>query len=140
MSWKHVDRAELNQFDIFAFVNLKQNVVMKGRVFTGSDLVTKVLVMDSEGEIQGVLDLPDWAYYSTEDAMLKAFYEEVGALPGGDFKNKVWNMTHNNYRMEQLSAMIQRLTDIAFETPEAIILKYVPDLTITDSMLEQFKF
>lgn len=140
MAWVHVSRADVNSVDIFAFVNLKENVLMKGRVVVGSDLVTKVLVMCDKGEIQGLVPLPDWAYYSKEDSMLKAFYEEVGSLPGGDFKNKVWNVKNNNYTPEQLEKLYTAISSIAFEAPEAVILKYIPDLTITDEMFENFRF
>lgn len=140
MAWVHVNMADVNNVDIFAFVNLKENVLMKGRVVVGSDLTTQVLVMCDEGQIQGMVQLPKWAWYSKEDALLKTFYEEVSNLPGGDFENKVWNMQNNNYNPAQLEKMIAALAGIAFETPEAVILKYVPDLTITDDMFEQFQF
>lgn len=140
MAWVHVNMAEVNNVDIFAFVNLKENFLMKGRVVVGSDLTTQVLVMCDQGQIQGMFPLPQWAYYSKEDALLKTFYEEVGKLPGGDFKNKVWNVTHQNYSPEDFENMVNKLADVAFETPEAVILKYVPDLTITDDMFEQFVF
>lgn len=140
MAWIHVDRADVNNVDIFAFVNLEQDVVIKGRVVVGSDLTTQVLVMCDQGEIQGMVALPQWAYYSTQEALLKAFYEEVSKMPGGDFKNKVWNMKHKNFTPEQYESMIERLSGIAFETPKAIILKYVPDLSISDSLFEEFKF
>jgi|AGFT01.1.fsa_nt_gi hypothetical protein len=140
MAWVHVDRADVNNVDIFAFINLEQNVVMKGRVVVGSDLTTKVLVMCDSGEIQGMVPLPQWAYYSTQEALLKAFYEEVGKMPGADFQNKIWNMKHKNFTPEQYEKLLERLSDIAFETPKAIILKYVPDLSLSDEMLENFKF
>lgn len=140
MSWIHVNRADINNVDIFAFVNLKEKVHMKGRVVVGSDLSTQVLVMCDKGEIQGTVPIPQWVYYSKEDTLLKTFYDEVSKLPGGDYQNKVWNMQHNNYNPEQLEAIMTALTDIAFEAPEAVILKYVPDLTITDEMFENFRF
>jgi len=140
MAWIHVDRADVNNVDIFAFVNLKQSVIIKGRVTISPDLKTSVLVMDSAGGIRGTVELPEWAFFSTEDALAKAFYEEVDALPGADYKNKVWNMKHSNYKPEQLSKLIERVTSIAFDKPEAVILKYVPDLSIDDSMFEQFEF
>lgn len=140
MGWTHVDRADVNNVDIFSFINLKSNVVITGRVNVGSDLKTQVLVMDNTGVIQGVIPLPDWAFYSTEDALLKAFYEEVDAMPGGDYQNKIWSMMNGKYSPELYCKMVARLSTIAFETPEAVILKYVPDLTITDDMLEQFQF
>lgn len=140
MAWIHVNMADVNNVDIFAFVNLKENVLMKGRVVVGSDLTTQVLVMCDQGEIQGMVPLPQWAYYSKEEAMLKAFYEGVDKLPGADFKNKIWNVTNSNYDPKHYESMIGKLADIAFEQPEAVILKYVPDLSINDEMFEQFKF
>lgn len=140
MAWVHVNMADVNSVDIFAFVNLKENVLMKGRVVVGSDLTTQVLVMCDQGEIQGMVPLPQWAYYSKEEAMLKAFYEGVDNLPGADFQNKVWNVTNGNYDPKHYEPMIDKLSNIAFETPEAVILKYVPDLSICDEMFEQFKF
>lgn len=140
MAWVHVNMADVNNVDIFAFVNLKESVLMKGRVVVGSDLTTQVLVMCDQGQIQGMVPLPQWAWYSKEDAILKAFYEGVDKLPGADFQNKIWNVTHGNYDPVHYEKMISKMADVAFETPEAVILKYVPDLTITDDMFEQFKF
>lgn len=140
MAWIHVDRTNVNNVDIFAFVNLKENIIIKGRVVVGSDLKTKVLVMCSDGKIQGMVDLPQWAYYSLEDKVLRALYEEVGKLTGGDLKNKVWDVNHKNYTPRDYENLLNKLTEIVFETPEAVILKYQPDLTITDDIFEEFQF
>lgn len=131
MSWIHVNGADVNNVDIFAFVNLKENLVLKGRVVVGSDLKTKVLVMCDKGEIQGMFPLPQWAYYSKENAMLKTLYEEIHNMSSGDF-----NM--NTLTPKDYENMASKLVDVIVETPEAVILKYVPDLTITDELLDQF--
>ena len=103
MAWIHVDRLEVNNIDIFAFVNLKESVTIKGRVVVGSDLTEKVLVMCEKGECQGIIPVPSWNFFSKLEAFLKT-------------------------------------VDIDVDTPEAVILKYIPDLTIPDSLFEQFEF
>lgn len=139
MAWKHVSRADVNTVDIFAFINLKKSVQYVGRMIIGSDLKKLIAVMSSDGVVQDIVELPNWAFNSTEDDMMTAFYEEVDSMPGADFKNKIWNMQHSTYTPEQMTNMVKRLTAIALTTPEAIVLKYIPDLSIDDSMLEQFK-
>lgn len=140
MAWKHSDMMDINPWDIFAFVNLQTKEKVVGRVITNSDTTLSVVVMDDNGAILDIVKLPEWAFYRTQDHLIKAMYEEIGALPGGDYKNKVWNVKNGKYKPEQYSSMFERLSKIALETPKSIILKYVPDLQLDESMLEQFKF
>ena len=102
MAWIHVDRSEVNNIDIFAFVNLKEGVTIKGRVVVGSDLNEQVLVMCEKGEFQGIIQVPSWNFFSKMEVVLKTVGIDVG-------------------------------------TPEAVILKYIPDLTIPDEIFEQFE-
>lgn len=139
MSWKQVNFSDVNTFDIFSFVNLKQNLIITGRVVTAFDSMVKIAVMSTDGVVRGMVDMPSWAKESTGDTVLKALYEAVDALPGSDITNKMWNVQQGNCSTAQLQDVIAVVSEKAFSKPECVILKFIPNLEITDAMLEKFE-
>ena len=118
--WKQVSMLEINPFDIFAFKNNDTNVVIKGRMITGSDNKLKVAVMSSDGAIQTLIDLPDWVTQST--SMLSQ--EAIFALD---------RLGYDNVNPDTIARLKQLLKDKGIiEAPICTILKYVPELEIPD--------
>lgn len=118
--WKQVSMLEINPFDIFAFKNNDTNVVIKGRMITGSDNKLKVAVMSSDGAIQTLIDLPDWVTQSTSMLSQEALF----ALD---------RLGYDNVNPDTIARLKQLLKDKGIiEAPICTILKYVPELEIPD--------
>lgn len=140
MSWVNVNSIELNEQDIFAFVNLTNNTVLKGRLFSASDGYKWISLMDDSGVIYNVMQLPQWVYSNTADDVLTAVMREFEKLPGGDIKNKVFNAERKNYTAQQLESLAIAAYQAAIKKPECVILKYVPDLKLTLEDMDAFIF
>lgn len=121
--WKHVTVFDLNPFDIFSFKNNDNEVVITGRILTGSDSRMKIAVMASDSSVQTIMDLPEWAIRGT--SMLSREAELALASLG--------------YNEKADADTIARLKKILkdkgiIETPICTILKFVPDLHIPDAV------
>ncbi|EPE1232789.1 hypothetical protein ACSGOQ_006066, partial [Escherichia coli] len=81
MGWINVNSIELNEQDIFAFVNLVENIAIKGRLFSSSDGKKWISLMNDNGEIYDVIQLPHWAYKNTSDDVMAAVMREFEKLP-----------------------------------------------------------
>lgn len=119
--WKQVSMLQINTVDIFSFKNNDTNVIITGRVLMGSDNKFKIAVMSSDGVIQTLIDLPEWATQST--SMLS---QEAELL-----------LNRMGYTSKATPDVIARYKKILkdqgiIETPICTILKYVPDLEIPD--------
>ncbi|MFS8319946.1 hypothetical protein ACMG5I_03350 [Escherichia coli] len=140
MCWVNVNSIELNEKDIFAFVNLTNNTVLKGRLFSASDGYKWISLMDDCGVIYNAMQLPQWVYSNTSDDVLAAVMREFEKLPGGDMKNKVFNAERHNYTAQQLESLAIAAYQAAIKKPECVILKYVPDLKLTLEDMDAFIF
>lgn len=140
MSWIHVKSTELNQHDYFAFVNLKDSLVVKGRLFTSSAGIKSICAMNDEGEVYDLIELPKWCTEEPEDSIIRTIFEEIARLPGGDVYNKVHNINNGNYSAEQLFNLADAVVKKAIEKPALVILKYVPDLSLTMEDMNNFIF
>lgn len=140
MSWIHVNHSALNEIDIFAFVNLKDDTVLRGRLFTTHEGVKGIALMDTNGAVYASQELPAWTYSSTEENVFAEVMKGLEALPGGDIQNIVFNIERGNYSPEHLSALAMRALKSAIVTPKCVILKYVPDLSLSAQDMESFIF
>lgn len=140
MSWINVSRDDLNEMDIFAFVNLKEDILVKGRLFTAADLTKCILAMNDTGAVTEAVPLPEWALYSLEEDILHSIFEEIAKLPGADLQNKSFNIKNGNYTPEQVSSVAYAVLNSVVETPTVVILKYVPDLVLSKEDMKEFIF
>ena len=140
MGWINVNSIELNEQDIFAFVNLVENIAIKGRLFSSSDGKKWISLMNDNGEIYDVMQLPHWAYKNTSDDVMAAVMREFEKLPGGDIKNIVFNAERMNYTPEQLQQLAIAAYQAAIKKPECVILKYTPNLKLTLEDMGSFIF
>lgn len=119
--WKQVSVQQLNTCDIFAFKNNDTDVVIKGRMITGSDNKLKVAVMSSDGAIQTLIDLPEWVTQSTSMLSQEAMFA-------------LTRLGYNDVNPDTTARLKQLLKDKGIiEVPNCTILQYVPDLEIPDS-------
>lgn len=138
MSWVNVSYAELNNFDIFAFVNMKDRIRHTGRIFNKCDGQKGLMRLHDNGEFDKLMDIPDWAKSTIEEDVMRVLYEAMADLPGSDLYNKTFNIEHENYTPEQLYDAALSVLKAAIEPPTCIILKYIPNLSLTEDMLSQF--
>lgn len=119
--WKQVSVQQLNTCDIFAFKNNDTNLVIKGRMITGSDKKLKVAVMSSDGGIQSLINLPEWVTQSTSMLSQEAMFA-------------LTRLGYNDVNPDTIARLKQLLKDNGIiEVPNCTILQYVPDLEIPDS-------
>jgi hypothetical protein len=140
MGWVNVNSIELNEQDIFAFVNLVENIAIKGRLFTSAHGEKWISVMNDNGVIHDVTKLPVWAYKNTSDDVMAAVMREFENLPGGDMSNIVFNAERMNYTPEQLQSLAIAAYQAAIKKPQCVILKYTPDLKLTLEDMDSFIF
>lgn len=138
--WINVSSTELNHVDIFAFVNMQTEEVVKGRIVEQSDGTRAVLALNNSGEAIQLVQYPEWAIIQHEEIVMRMMFEALGKLPGGDMANKLHNIQHGNYSDEQIGTVMQDVIKVCTTMPNVVILKYVPDLTITKSMMKNFEF
>jgi hypothetical protein len=136
--WTNVGSTELNEHDIFAFVNMQSDTVLKGRLVTLSDLSRGLIQMDSTGACVDVINLPEWCTVQPEEIITRMLFESLGKLPGSDMKNKVHNLQNGNYTDEQLGEVMQDVVKVALVKPTCVILKYIPDLSLSKEDMKNF--
>lgn len=138
MAWIHSNHSELNNFDIFAFVNMKEKIFIKGRLCTLSDGSRAICNMNNKGEVRDIVALPEWATVQPEEALMRLLFEEIGKLPGTDVKNKLFNINNSKYSPDQLSGLADTVLKEVVSNQCNVILKYVPELELTEEMLVEF--
>lgn len=138
MGWVNVSSMDLNEHDIFAFVNIEEDTVLKGRLFTGSDGNKWISLMENNGSIYDCRILPSWTYSSTAEDVLSAVMKEFERLPGSDMQNRVFNTERRNFTAEQMHKLAIAACDAAIKNPTCVILMYVPDLSLTMNDMESF--
>ncbi|USL83879.1 hypothetical protein A4_212 [Escherichia phage A4] len=138
--WVNVNSTELNEIDIFAFVNLETDTFVRGRLFMSSACVRSIAVMDELGQVIECLPLPAWAYSSTEEDVMQKIFEGINKLPGADVKNKIFNIENKNYSADVLRPLVDSVLQAALAKPKCIILKYIPELSLTKEDMKGFIF